>query len=63
MASVVFASTPSEYVDKIASLLPDVGRRQRIGEAGRTLVVDRYSFGEIAASLAQRLSNASLERQ
>lgn len=44
---VVLASTPSEFIEQVTSLLADEPRRQAIGRAARQLVEQRYSFDRI----------------
>ncbi len=51
--SVSFATTPQEYVEKIHALFNDVSIAARLGENGRRLIEQKYSF----ASIGRRLSS------
>jgi glycosyltransferase involved in cell wall biosynthesis len=44
----IAADEPQEFADAVVSLLHDEARRRALGEAGRSLVVERYSWGQVA---------------
>jgi glycosyltransferase involved in cell wall biosynthesis len=52
------AHTPGEFVSQIRRLEADPSLRQRLGEAGRALVVRRYSWPRIAESLEEAYAEA-----
>jgi glycosyltransferase involved in cell wall biosynthesis len=54
-ANLVLAETGQEFSDRTVELLGDAPRRQRIGEAGRQLVSECYSWDAIAATAWQAL--------
>lgn len=51
----LWARTEDEWVSALAGLLPDAGRRQRMGEAGRRLVEERYGLRGRARELCDFL--------
>jgi glycosyltransferase involved in cell wall biosynthesis len=51
--SVLFASTPEEYVDAVKLLLENANRRAEMGRAGRALVRDKYSYAALGRKLAE----------
>ena len=64
--SVRFASTPQEYVEVIGELLEDAAQRARLGQAGRRLVEELYSYKSIGAQLSatyERIAVDYKERQ
>jgi polysaccharide biosynthesis protein PslH len=50
------AQTPREFVTQVRRLETDPALRRRLGEAGRALVVQQYSWPRIAESLEQAYS-------
>jgi glycosyltransferase involved in cell wall biosynthesis len=56
---VVYAETPADFIDKLASLLADTGRRLALGHAARRLVETRYSFQTIGAQFASLLESTA----
>jgi glycosyltransferase involved in cell wall biosynthesis len=44
----IAADDPQEFADAVVSLLNDEARRRALGEAGRSLVVERYSWEQVA---------------
>jgi len=54
--SVLLATTPDAFAEKIAGLLADPDRRRSIGNAGRRLVQARYSYAGIGRRMADVLA-------
>lgn len=54
---LLFARNPDEYVERIGMLFQDEARRLALGEAGRALVEQRYSFRRIGEELAGLYEN------
>jgi glycosyltransferase involved in cell wall biosynthesis len=52
------AHTPEEFVSQVRRLEAEPALRQRLGEAGRALVVRRYSWSRVAESLEQAYTEA-----
>jgi glycosyltransferase involved in cell wall biosynthesis len=52
------ADTPSEFAGAVVSLLRDPGRRKALGDAGRRLVAERYSWGYVAREFEARCEEA-----
>ena len=50
-AALVPAGDPAALAETLAALLDDPARRARLGEAGRRLLVERYSGARLAAAL------------
>jgi len=50
-AALVPAGDPAALAETLAALLDDPARRVRLGEAGRRLLVERYSGARLAAAL------------
>lgn len=48
---ILLADTPAEFVSRVVELLTSHHLRQRLGENGRRLVVDRYSWDRAANAL------------
>lgn len=51
--SVLFAADPAQFAAAIIRLLDDSGLRQRLGNAGRTIIERDYDWRSIGARLAQ----------
>ena len=56
---IVLASTPTEFIREIESLLGDDPRRNELGRAARSLVESRYSYREIGARFNETLEEAA----
>jgi glycosyltransferase involved in cell wall biosynthesis len=52
-AIAVEPDDPSALVEAVAALVDDEPRRQAMGEAGRTLAVERYGWDRIAIRLIE----------
>lgn len=50
--SIVYAESPNEYCDRIEALLAAPEERGRIGQAARTVALERYAFDKIGERLA-----------
>jgi glycosyltransferase involved in cell wall biosynthesis len=50
--SVLFASTPEQYVNAVKLLLENANRRAEMGRAGRALIRDKYSYATLGRKLA-----------
>lgn len=50
--SVVYAVTPTQYVDKIIELLDSPEKRQHLGKNGKRLAIDQYSYTSIGLHLS-----------
>jgi glycosyltransferase involved in cell wall biosynthesis len=48
------ADTPGEFARAVVSLLRDPGRRKALGDAGRQIVAERYSWGRVAREFEER---------
>jgi glycosyltransferase involved in cell wall biosynthesis len=48
---LLLADDPAEMADRVLSLMADRALRERIGAAGRALVVERYGWTSAAARL------------
>jgi glycosyltransferase involved in cell wall biosynthesis len=57
--SVVYATEPMDFVERILELLPDASRRARIGAAARQIAVSEYSFSSIGAKLVAELEDVA----
>ncbi len=53
--TVMYAESPTEFVNTIEALLRDPERRQSIGRAARDLAEDRYSFDRIGKQFTELL--------
>jgi glycosyltransferase involved in cell wall biosynthesis len=54
--SVLFASTPQDYVVAVQMLLRNAEKRRQLGENGRRLVQEKYSYGSLGKKLAEIFS-------
>ena len=52
---IVLAGQPDHFADACLALLDDADRRRRIAEAGRRLVVERFSWDRVADCFEQIL--------
>jgi glycosyltransferase involved in cell wall biosynthesis len=50
------ADAPADFARSVVELLRDPGRRQVLGSAGRRLVVERYSWAQVAEEFERRCS-------
>ncbi|MES0327640.1 MAG: glycosyltransferase family 4 protein [Gammaproteobacteria bacterium] len=55
--NVLFATTPMEYIDKIQLLFRDEQLRNQLGENGRKLIEEKYSFTSIGKKLSELYSS------
>ena len=55
--NVLFATTPKEYIDNIILLFSDEQLRNQLGEHGRKLIEEKYSFTSIGAKLSNLYSS------
>jgi glycosyltransferase involved in cell wall biosynthesis len=53
--SVLFASTPQDYVACVKMLLRNPRRRKELGRNGRRLVQEKYAYGDLGRKLAEIL--------
>ncbi|MGC1374533.1 MAG: glycosyltransferase [Candidatus Sulfotelmatobacter sp.] len=53
--NIFLADTPRDFADRVISLLQDSGERRRSGTAARTMVQEKYSWGQVAESFSQTL--------
>jgi polysaccharide biosynthesis protein PslH len=56
---VLLAETASAFADSIQAVLENQALRERIGNAARELVVNRYSFAQIGAQLCAEFDSAA----
>ncbi len=54
--SVVFAETPAEFTNRIIELLDSPDKRHILGENGKRLVLDHYSYSSIGMHLARLIA-------
>jgi sugar transferase (PEP-CTERM/EpsH1 system associated) len=54
----VRADDPDAFAHAVVSLLRDTARRRALGEAGRQLVMERYSWPQVARDFAERCTQA-----
>lgn len=59
----LLASTPQEWADALLRLLGDPSLRQRMGDAGRRHVLERYTVRHAAGELAAALRGAAAARE
>ncbi len=50
--NILLADEPQDFADAVVGLLRDRDRRQSLGEAGRELVANRYTWQEVARAFA-----------
>jgi sugar transferase (PEP-CTERM/EpsH1 system associated) len=60
--NVVLAATPTEFIDRIATLFGDPSKRCAVGRAARALVEDRYSARMVGARFATTLESVARSR-
>ena len=56
---LLVADDPVEYAEKVVRLLKDAARRESLGQAGRRLVEDYYSWDYCGDQLLVALDEAS----
>lgn len=56
--SVLFASSPEDYVCNIKLLLRDLEKRRTMGERGRQLVAQKYAYDKLGKKLVQAFMGA-----
>jgi sugar transferase (PEP-CTERM/EpsH1 system associated) len=56
---LLVADDPRAFADAIVGLFRDVGRRRRLEQSGRALVIDRYDWSAVAVSLERALATAA----
>lgn len=59
----VAADDPRAFADAVVSLLRDSRRRRAIGQAGRRLVEERYSWGQVAGEFESLCSQAVADHE
>lgn len=59
--NVVFARTPTEFIDSILSLFADSNRRDAIGRAARALVERQYSFSIIGSRFRSLMESVAYQ--
>jgi glycosyltransferase involved in cell wall biosynthesis len=57
---IVLADDPEEFAGAVLALLDDPERRRALGEAGRTLVRERYSWEQVAREFEQCCERAAV---
>jgi sugar transferase (PEP-CTERM/EpsH1 system associated) len=55
--NILLADTPEDFADAVISLLKDSNERRRVGNGGRTLVQENYSWPKVAESFARILQD------
>jgi glycosyltransferase involved in cell wall biosynthesis len=55
----LIADSPAEFADAVVGLLRDPDRRQALGQAGRRLVEERFSWRQVAREFGERLKEAA----
>jgi glycosyltransferase involved in cell wall biosynthesis len=61
--TAMIAETPEAFAAATAALLKDAGLRQRLGENGRQLVLDRYDWRAIYGRLEEVFQEAAAKRK
>jgi glycosyltransferase involved in cell wall biosynthesis len=61
--TAMLADTDEAFVDATRALLRDPGLRERLGERGRRLVLDRYDWRQIYEKLEQAFQDAAAKRR
>jgi glycosyltransferase involved in cell wall biosynthesis len=56
VAELIGDTDPHRVADALVSMLTNPGRRERMGNAGRVLVGERYSFDRLAHLLVRLMS-------
>ncbi len=59
----IAADAPHDFADAVVHLLHDKARRQALGDAGRALVVERYSWDRVARAFEALCEQARTQRQ
>ncbi len=60
--TVLFATSPEEYVRHVIGLLKDSVRRGQLGRAGRELITRQYSYSRIGKALSEAYRRCSSHR-
>ena len=57
--NLILADAPADFASSVISLLRDAQERQRLGNAARTLVQEKYSWSKVAESFARTLEEVA----
>ena len=49
---LIIADNPEAFAQAVVSLLRDANARKRLGQAGRTLVTERYQWDRLATKMS-----------